>query len=113
MILLHHPESELSRALLAEIPSGVAVSDCSQGLPSDYTGPQPSAYPSVVLNVPAYMANREQLNSQGEFLGMMRVEVPAHQEILRMPATWAAVNKYTAFVAARAADNPVEPGAGA
>lgn len=49
MILLHHQESELSRALLAVLPEGVASIDCTGGIPTDYPGPQPSAYPSVLV----------------------------------------------------------------
>lgn len=108
MILLHHAESELSRALLAALPEGVDVVDCAQGLPEDYTGPQPSAYPSVVVDVPAYMADVPHLDADGGLLGMTRRESPAHQDALRMPASWAAVDEYVAFVAARAAANPVE-----
>lgn len=108
MILLHHPEVELSRTLLAALPAGAAVLDCSAGLPESYTGPQPSAYPSVVVAVPAYMADQPSYDADGGLLGMTRVEVPEYQEALRMPATWAAVAEYAAFVAARATANPVE-----
>jgi len=108
MILLHHPESELSRALLAALPEGATPLDCSQGLPADYTGPQPSAFPSVVVDVPAYMADVPSLDADGGLLGMTKQTVPAHQEALRMPATWAAVDEYNAFCTARAAQNPVE-----
>lgn len=104
MILLHHPESELSRALLADLPSGATTLDCAQGLPAGYTGPQPSAYPSVVVDVPAYMVDVQALDSDGGLLGMTRQAVPAHQEALRMPASWAAVDEYVAFVAAAAGE---------
>jgi len=108
MIFLHHPESELSRTLLAALPSGATSLDCAQGLPADYTGPQPSAYPSVIVDVPAYAADVPALDADGGLLGMTKQTVPAHQEALRMPATWAAVDEYVAFVAARAAQNPAE-----
>ena len=107
MILLHHTEVELSRALLAALPAGVATLDCSAGIPGDYTGPQPSAYPSVVVDVPAYMTDAPDLDADGGLLGMTRLEVPAHQEALRMPVSWAAVEEYVAYVTARAAANPV------
>jgi hypothetical protein len=108
MILLHHNESELSRALLAALPEGAAAIDCTGGVPLDYAGPSPSAFPSVVAAVPAYMADAPSLDADGGLLGMVRVVVPAHQEALRLPASWAAVEEYAAFAAARAAANPVE-----
>jgi hypothetical protein len=107
MILLHHEESELSRALLAAAPAGVTVVDCTSGLPADYAGPSPSAYPSVVVDVPAYMADMPSLDADGGLLGMTRVAVAAHPEALRMPASWEAVSEFNAFTAARAAANPV------
>lgn len=106
MILLHHPEVELSRTLLAALPEGATALDCSTGLPEGYGGPQPSAYPSVVVDVPAYMADVPKVDELGGLLGMDRVAVPAHQEALRMPANWAAVASYVAYVTARAAANP-------
>lgn len=107
MLILHHTESESSRALLATKPTDAAVVDCSGGIPADYSGPQPSAYPSVVVDVPAYMADVADLDGDGGFVGMTRVMVAAHQEILRLPASWAAVAEYMAYVTARAAANPV------
>lgn len=107
MELLYHSESEQARMLLASRPEGVAVVDCSGGIPEDYPGPQPSAYPSVVVGVPAYMTDAPLFDPEGGFIGMGRVEVPAHQDILRLPASWAAVAEYVAFVEARAAANPV------
>lgn len=108
MILLHHQESELSRTLLANMPAGTVVVDCSQGIPSYYTGPDPSAFPSVVVDVPAYAADVPALDADGGLIGMTKQTVPAHQEALRMPASWAAVEEYVAFVAARAAASPAE-----
>ena len=74
MIFLHHPESELSRTLLAALPSGATSLDCAQGLPADYTGPQPSAYPSVIVDVPAYAADVPALDADGGLLGMKAVK---------------------------------------
>lgn len=108
MILLHHPEVELSRTLLAALPPGSTSLDCSLGLPEGYDGPQPSAYPSVVVDVPAYMADVQRVDEQGGLLGMDRVVVPAHQEALRMPASWEAVESYLAYAQARAVANPPE-----
>ncbi|MDR3641329.1 MAG: hypothetical protein P4L39_08405, partial [Humidesulfovibrio sp.] len=79
----------------------------TSGLPGGYTGPAPSAYPSVVVDVPAYMADVPSLDADGGFLGMTRQEVAAHQEALRMPASWAAVGAYVAYVTTRATANPV------
>jgi hypothetical protein len=107
MILLHHKESELSRNLLADIPASVASIDCTDGVPEDYTGPQPSAFPSVVVDVPAYMLDVPDTDADGGFLGMKRVEVPAHQEALRMPNNWATVAGYLGFVTARAEANAI------
>lgn len=103
MILLHHNESELSRALLAALPTGATSLDCTNGIPADYTGPQPSAYPSVVVDVPAYVQDVPALDADGGLTGMTTQTVPAHQEALRMPASWDAVAQYVAYVAARAA----------
>ena len=106
MKLLHHPESELSRSLLATVPEGVEVIDWTQ--PHDYDGPPPSAFPSVVVDVPAYSTDMPQYGTDGEFLGMTTQAVAAHQEALRMPASWAAVQSFVASVEERARLSPVE-----
>lgn len=105
-ILLHHNESELSRALLASVQEGVSVVDFTNGKPEDYSGPDPSALPSVVIDVPAYSVDVPAIGPAGEFIGMERVTRPAHQEALRMPASWQVVAHYQDYVAARAAANP-------
>jgi len=102
MILLHHQESELSRALLAALPEGANSLDCTSGIPADYTGPQPSAYPSVVVDVPGYTQTVPAYDADGGLTGMTTQTVAAHQEALRMPTTWAAVNAYVAYVTERA-----------
>ena len=101
MILLHHPEVELSRALLAELPAGCAVVEG----PGDYPV---SAFPSVVVDVPAYAEDRPQFGAEGEFLGMAAVTVSAHQETLRMPASWAAVQSFVAWAEERSRLRPAE-----
>lgn len=107
MILLHHPEVELSRALLAALPEDCGCVDwTSEAQRADYTGPAPSAFPSVVVDVPAYAEDRPQFGEGGEFLGMEPVTVPAHQEALRMPASWDAVASFTASVDERAQLRP-------
>ncbi|MBU1229568.1 MAG: hypothetical protein KKA55_01925 [Proteobacteria bacterium] len=109
MILLHHPEVELSRELLAALPEGVDVIDCSLAIPDNMVPEYPvSAFPSVVVDVPAYTENRPLFAEDGSFLGMERVTVQARQEPVRMPASWAAVDGYVEYVAARAAANPPE-----
>ena len=100
MILLHHPEVELSRNLLAALPEGVEVIDCSTRTPEWPV----SAYPSVVVDVPAYTEARPVLGADGEFLGMSDVLVPAHQELVRCPANWDAVASFVAYVKERSAD---------
>ncbi|MDO9082777.1 MAG: hypothetical protein Q7U56_05795 [Humidesulfovibrio sp.] len=106
MILLHHPEVELSRTLLTNLPDGVEVVDWSVADTANWGGPQPSALPSVVVDVPAYGADQPQFGPDGEFLGMGRVTVPASLELLRMPASWEAVGEYVAHVENRARLNP-------
>ena len=109
MILLHHKESELSRTLLAVLPDGATSIDCTSGIPADYTGPMGvSAYPSVVVDVPAYSETVPAYDADGGFTGMETRSVAAHQEALRMPASWDAVDEYVAYVAARAAASPAE-----
>lgn len=103
MLLLHHQESELSRALLAALPKGANSLDCTSGIPADYTGPQPSAYPSVVVDVPAYTQTMPAYDADGGLLGMTTQTVPAHAEAIRMPASWAAVDAYVAYMTERAA----------
>lgn len=106
MILLHHQESELSRALLASLPEGATSIDCTGGIPADYTGQQPSAFPSVIVDVPAYAQDVPAYDSNGGLTGMTTRAVAAHQEALRMPASWDAVSQYVAYVTERAAQSP-------
>lgn len=108
MILLHHQESELSRNLLATMPAGTVVVDCSNGIPTYYAGPLPSAFPSVVVDVPAYSETVEDWDAEWEFKGMRTHTVAAHQEVLRMPANWDAVAQYNAYAEKRTAQSPAE-----
>ena len=101
MILLHHPESELSRSLLATLPEG-AVAIQGDG------GHAVSAYPSVVVDVPAYTEARPVLGPDSEFLGMGDVLVEEHEEVLRCPASWDAVASFVAFAAERALRWPAQ-----
>lgn len=99
MKLLHNNEVELSRNLLASLPGGVEVIEGDGGY-------SVSAYPSVVVDVPAHSEERPGVGPEGEFLGMARVDVDAREELLRLPASWAAVESYVAFVQARAQASP-------
>lgn len=96
MILLYNEEVELARDLMLTAPAGIDIIEGSGGYAV-------SAYPSVVVDVPAYSEDRPSLGPNGEFLGMERVEVPAHEEVLRLPANWEAVESYVDYVEARAA----------
>ena len=106
MILLHHPEVELSRNLLALLPDTCGCVDWTNDVQreeySTLGGLSPSALPSVVVDVPAYAEDRAQFGQDGEFLGMARVIVEAHEEVLRMPGSWQAVESFVAFAEARA-----------
>lgn len=110
MILLHHPEVELSRELLAALPAECGCVDWTSGVQRDeyqaLCGLSPSAFPSVLVEVPAYSEDRPQFGADGEFLGVAAETVPAHQELLRMPVSWDAVASFTASVAARALLRP-------
>ncbi|MDO9633125.1 MAG: hypothetical protein Q7I92_14595 [Humidesulfovibrio sp.] len=110
MILLHHPEVELSRALLATLPEGCGCVDwTSDAQREEYValgGLSPSAFPTVIADVPAYADDRPHFGTEGEFLGMVVVTVPAHLEALRLPASWDAVASFSASVAARALLRP-------
>lgn len=99
MILLHHPEVELSRDLLAQLPEGAEVIEGA----GEYAV---SAFPSVVVDVPTYTEDRPAFGPDGEFMGMETAIIEAHQELLRMPASWDAVESFLAFVEVRAAANP-------
>jgi len=114
MILLHHPEVELSRNLLALLPDTCGCVDWTNDVQrEEYTisgGLSPSAFPSVVVDVPAYAEDRAQFGPDGEFLGMVVVTAPAHRETLRLPVSWDAVASFTASVAERALLRPaVQP----
>ena len=110
MILLHHPEVELSRELLAALPELCGCVDWSSPAQrAEYAahgGPEASAFPSVVVEVPAYGADLPLFDADGVFLGMGRITVPAHQEAVRLPANWEAVQSFVDSVADRARLNP-------
>ena len=94
MKLLHNNEVELSRNLLASLPVGVEVIEGDGGYAV-------SAYPSVVINVPTYTEQRTYFDEQGDMAGVAPVTIPAHEEVLRSPASWDAVAQIVAFYAAK------------
>lgn len=96
MKLLHHPESELSRTLLATMPEGVEVIDWTQ--PHDYDGPPPSAFPSVVALRPATEQYVPECNGDGELLGVVRTACDEYEEIIRTPVSWEAVHDYLTYL---------------
>ena len=98
MILLHHTEVELSRTLLGSLPADASIVDCTNGVPDSYTGPQPSAFPSVVFTVPAKTTKVPQYGPDGGLLGVSDVTIPEHQDIIRLPSSWDAVNAYISLV---------------
>lgn len=97
MKLLHNNEVELSRALLANLPEGVEVIEGDGGYPV-------SAYPSVVISVPAYIEKRPAYDADGNLIGVEDVSVDGHEEVLRSPASWEAVASVVAYYEARAID---------
>lgn len=104
MKLLHHPESELSRVLLASLPEGVEVVDTVDNMAI-------GAYPSVIIQVPTYKEKRQAFNDAGELIGIEEFIVSKHEEVLRMPASWDVVNSVIAhynYLASQTIDNPVK-----
>lgn len=99
MKLLHNQEVELSREMLSSAPVGVEVIEGDGGY-------LVSAYPSVVVTVPAYVEKRPAFNEAGELTGMEDVAVAEHEEVLRLPASWQAVDSYMTFVQERATTAP-------
>lgn len=98
MILLHHPEVELSRTLLTSLPEGVEFVDGDGGYLL-------SAYPSVVVEIPAAEYEAPMYGPDGELLGVQWTGHDAYEEVIRMPVSWEAVAQYVALKAPAA---PVE-----
>lgn len=90
MKLLHHPEVELSRSLLASLPSGVEVIEGDGGYPV-------SAYPSVVVTIPANEFQAPVYGPEGELLGVQWTAYDEYEEVIRMPISWEAVAEYVAL----------------
>lgn len=109
MILLHNTESELSRTLAAAAPQGCETIDwygdetARQAYLAAHPGQGPSALPSVLVEVPAYAETVPAYDAEGNLTGVSQVQRPAGETLLRSPASWDAVDQFTAFAAARAA----------
>ncbi len=91
MIILHNPEDKASRDFVEQHGSGHTVlsyPDCV----AQY--PYISAFPSVVVDVPATLAVDEAGQPTSEV-------IPAHYELVRMPETWSDVDAYLTEVTAR------------
>ena len=88
--LLHNSEVELSRALLASLPVGVEVVEGSGGYPV-------SAYPSVVVTIPAQEYEAPMYGPDGELLGVAWTAHDEYEEVVRMPVSWDAVAEYVAL----------------
>lgn len=90
MKLLHNKEVELSRNLLAALPEGVEVIEGDDGYAV-------SAYPSVVVTIPANEFQAPMYGPDGELLGVQWTAYDEYEEVLRMPVSWEAVAEYVAF----------------
>lgn len=90
MKLLHNIEVELSRSLLASLPDGVEVIEGDGGYPV-------SAYPSVVITIPAQEFQTPVYGPDGELLGVQLTGHDEYEEVLRMPTSWEAVAEYVAW----------------
>jgi len=114
MIVLHNTNDQASIQFVAAHCAGLAVIDwygddtAREAYLADSGNPAPSAFPTVVVDIPAYTETLPSYGDNGELLGVVTVSVPAHREALRLPASMAAVEQYLAYVEARAAANPPE-----
>lgn len=105
MYLLHEFDDD---PLLSTLPAGCLAINVRTGeIPEGVLYPPlvPGNLPLVIVDAPAYSANIPQYDG-GAFVGMDLVNVPAGQEAILRPASWAAVESYLAYVQARAAANP-------
>ena len=94
MKLLHYEQSELSRQLKGLVPAGVEVIDCGvSGIPLEYSN-MVSAFPSVVVEIPADEYQIPMYGPDGELLGVAWTGHDAYEEVIRMPVSWEAVSQY-------------------
>lgn len=112
MYILHNSEDEASRAFIAALPEGHTVIDwyADAQARAEYEAAHPvwppSAFPSVLISVPAYSFAKAVLDDAGRITGFTRENAPAAFQLLRMPADWSVVEAYQAIVDKRAEDNP-------
>lgn len=111
MIILHNPLDALSRDFITQHGDGNTVIDwqdeAARGVfLAEHPDLSPSAFPSVLIDVPAYSQDETQINALGQITGYERQDIEAHEELLRMPADWSVVEAYQAILARRAEDNP-------
>lgn len=90
MKLLHFEGAELSRTLRDTLPAGVELVDGDGGYDI-------SAYPSVVVTIPANEFQTPVYGPDGELLGVQWTAYDEHEEIIRMPVSWEAVAEYVAL----------------
>lgn len=97
MILLHSKEVELSRSLASTAPEGTTIIEGDGGYAV-------SAYPSVVITVPAAQCEAPVYGPEGELLGVQWTGHDEYEEVIRMPVSWEAVQSFVAFIEARVVD---------
>jgi hypothetical protein len=111
--ILHNRQDAQSRDFVAGLPEadhtiiewytdvkGVAAYQAA------HPGLHPSAFPSVLVRVPAYREPETIDPATGETLPARNVA--AHHKLLRCPASLAEVEAYVEMVGQRAVDQPVE-----
>ncbi len=111
MIILHNPLDALSRDFVAQHGDGNTVIDwqdetAREAFLAGHPDLSPSAFPSVLVEVPAYSLDAMQTNALGQITGYERINVEAHEELLRMPADWSVVEAFQAILAKCVEDNP-------
>lgn len=87
MLLLHSHESELSRTLLDTLPTCASVVHGDGGYPV-------SAYPTVVVFMPAKEVYLPSFSEEGGLLGMVLTATQECPVLLPMPESWEAVEDY-------------------
>lgn len=110
MILLHNTESAHSRALADSAPAGCEVIDwygdeaARAAFQAAHPTLSPGAFPSVLVDVPAYAETVMAYDEEGNLTGMEEVARAASETLLRSPVSWGAVDQFNAFTAARATE---------
>lgn len=100
MIILHSPFDKASRDFVEAYGEGHTVleyPECVNQFPNI------SAFPSVVIEVPAYKTE-DTVGENEEF--SPGINIPNYTELLRCPANWQEVEDYISMVNQRAIDSP-------